>query len=323
MFIYTLLSAVSSKASLTPSASPSQEPVTMEGLVEAGADTIQKTIGLPPWVTKVALVILTIAAGFFLLRFGRKMIKRFVASSTTKSKSSRSLRQQETFASLLSSVLTYIMYFVIATIVLSILGVNISSILTVAGIGGVAIGFGAQTLVKDIISGIFLWTEGNITVGEKITVNNMHGTVEAVTLRTTSIRDFNGDLYVVPNGDIRTVINTSRNFKRAIIDMRLSYEEDLEYMLTVLEDEMLLSKEAIPQLKETPQVMGINAIQGDCIVVRISALCSASSYNTAARELRKRLLLRFKQENIIVPHAPVIATPRLDAMEELNGKEKI
>lgn len=300
---------------LTASPAPSPEPDAIGAVVEAAGEATQKFTGLPTWAVTGLLAILAFVLGIIVLRGGKKLITRF-ALSPNKGANKRSMRQRETFASLMTSVFSYIMYFVIATVVLSILGVNISSILAVAGVGGVAIGFGAQTLVKDIISGVFLWSEGNVTVGEKITVNNLHGTVEEVTLRTTSIRDFNGDLYVVPNGDIRTVINTSRNFKRAIIDMRLSYEEDLEYMLHILEEEMVLSKQAIPQLKEVPQVMGVNAIQGDCIIVRISALCSASSYNIVARQLRKNILLRFKKENIIVPHAPVIATPRLDQLKE-------
>lgn len=300
---------------LTASPAPSPEPDAIGAVVEAAGEATQKFTGLPTWAVTGLLAILAFVLGMIVLRGGKKLITRF-ALSPNKGANKRSMRQRETFASLMTSVFSYIMYFVIATVVLSILGVNISSILAVAGVGGVAIGFGAQTLVKDIISGVFLWSEGNVTVGEKITVNNLHGTVEEVTLRTTSIRDFNGDLYVVPNGDIRTVINTSRNFKRAIIDMRLSYEEDLEYMLHILEEEMVLSKQAIPQLKEVPQVMGVNAIQGDCIIVRISALCSAGSYNIVARQLRKNILLRFKKENIIVPHAPVIATPRLDQLKE-------
>ncbi len=300
---------------LTASPAPSPEPDAIGAVVEAAGEATQKFTGLPTWAVTGLLAILAFVLGIIVLRGGKKLITRF-ALSPNKGANKRSMRQRETFASLMTSVFSYIMYFVIATVVLSILGVNISSILAVAGVGGVAIGFGAQTLVKDIISGVFLWSEGNVTVGEKITVNNLHGTVEEVTLRTTSIRDFNGDLYVVPNGDIRTVINTSRNFKRAIIDMRLSYEEDLEYMLHILEEEMVLSKQAIPQLKEVPQVMGVNAIQGDCIIVRISALCSAGSYNIVARQLRKNILLRFKKENIIVPHAPVIATPRLDQLKE-------
>lgn len=294
---------------------PSPTPDAVGNLVDAAGEAAQKFTGLPAWAITLALAALSIVLGIVILRLGKKLIAR-LAAGPGKNATSRTKRQRETFASLMTSVFSYIMYFIIATMALSILGVDISSILAVAGVGGVAIGFGAQTLVKDIISGVFLWSEGNITVGEKITVNSLHGTVEEVTLRTTSIRDFNGDLYVVPNGDIRTVINTSRDFKRAIIDMRLSYEEDLNYMLDLLQQEMTLAKDLIPQLKETPQVMGVNAIQADCIIVRISALCSAGSYNKVARQLRKRILLRFKKENILIPHGPIMATPRLNELPE-------
>ncbi|NLB90504.1 MAG: mechanosensitive ion channel family protein [Clostridiales bacterium] len=284
--------------------------------VSEGVEITQKVLGLPPWLTRLALAAVSLLVGILLLRTGKKIINNFFRNPSKISKSSKTLRQRETFASLVTSVFSYLMYFIIIVVVLGALGVDIAPLIAVAGVGGVAVGFGAQTLVKDIISGIFLWSEGNITVGEKITVNNMHGTVENVSLRTTSIRDYNGDLYVIPNGDIRTVINTSRNFKRAIIDMRLNYEEDLSYMLDVLQDEMRLAKDALPELKQAPQIMGINAIQGDCIIVRISALCSAKSYAQVERELRKRLLLRFKKEQILVPHGPIMQTPRLDQLKD-------
>ena len=295
--------------------SPSPEPSLAE-VAEEGIALTQEIFGLPRWITQLAFAAIALILGLLFIRLGKKLIQKFLSDPKRTTKSGKSLRQRETFASLVTSVFSYIMYFIIITIVLSFFGVDVTSIIAVAGVGGVAIGFGAQTLVKDIISGIFLWSEGNVTVGDKITVNNMHGTVENVSLRTTSVRDYNGDLYVIPNGDIRTVINTSRNFKRAIVDMRLSYEEDLEFMLSLLEEEMAIAKEEIPSLKETPSIMGINAIQNDCIIVRISALCKAGEYAKVERALRKRILLRFKAENIIVPHAPAIATPRLDALKE-------
>ncbi len=287
-------------------------------LIDDAVEGTQKIIFLPPWLIRIGIVFLALILSFFLLRMGRKALRNFIVnpSRNPNRNDKRTLGQKETFASLATNIFSYLMYFIIATIILSMLGINISSILAIAGVSGVAIGFGAQTLVKDIISGVFLWSEGNVTVGEKITVNNMHGVVEAVTLRTTKIRDFNGNLYVVPNGDIRTVINTSRDFKRAIIDMRLSYEEDLNYMLDIIEQELVLADKQLDYILETPTIMGINAIQSDCIILRISALCEETAYNAVEREIRKRLLLRFKEENIIVPHAPAIATPRLDALEK-------
>ena len=118
--------------------------------------------------------------------------------------------------------LLYTSYFIIITVVLSIFGVNVSSILDVAGVGGIAVGFGAQTLVKDVISGFFIWMEGSISVGDIVDINGLTGEVESIAIRTTLVRNFNGNLYAIPNGDIRTVTNMSRGFKRAIVDIRLS-----------------------------------------------------------------------------------------------------
>ena len=103
-------------------------------------------------------------------------------------------------ASGLMSIFNYTMYFILITVVLGIFGINVASMIAVAGVGGIAIGFGAQTLVKDVISGLFLWAEGNVTVGDIVEINGLSGEVEAIAIRTTTIRNYSGNLYVIPNG---------------------------------------------------------------------------------------------------------------------------
>lgn len=300
-------------ASVMSSPVPAATPATVgEALVE-GFETATESTGqflasLPLITTRLLLAAVAILIGYLLLRLGRMLLGRLI-----RSKAGSSFQQRETFRSLVESVFSYVMYFIIATVVLSIFGVNISSILAVAGVGGVAIGFGAQTLVKDVISGVFLWAEGNVTVGDTVTVNGMTGTVEAVALRTTTVRDFNGNLYIVPNGDIRTVVNMSRGFKRALVEVRLNYEEDLEYMLGILRDEMAACRETVPGLREEPIVQGVNAMAGDCISVQIAALCEPGQVYGVERALRLRIKARFDREGILFPHGPIMATPRRDA----------
>ena len=280
----------------TPDTPTLMESVT-DTLENAGQAAGQFLSDLPMWLSKLLLAGLVILLGALLVRLGRHVIR-----SSMRAKEGRTPGQRETLRSLTTSVFNYIMYFLIATIALGVFGVNVTSMIAVAGVGGIAIGFGAQTLVKDVISGIFLWVEGNITVGDIVEVNGLSGEVEAIALRTTSIRHFSGNLYVIPNGDIRTVTNMTRTFKRAIVDIRLPYEEKLEDLLAILEDEMQAAGKAIEGFTETPQVMGVLSFETDCIIVRLSALCPVKENWRIERELRKRVKNRFDKEGIQMPH---------------------
>ncbi len=266
-------------------------------LENAGQAAGQFLSDLPMWLSKLLLASLVILLGALAVRLGRRLIRKMM-----RTKEGRTPGQRETLRSLTTSVFNYIMYFLISTIALGVFGVNVTSMIAVAGVGGIAVGFGAQTLVKDVISGIFLWVEGNITVGDIVEVNGLSGEVESIALRATSIRHFSGNLYVVPNGDIRTVTNMTRTFKRAIVDVRLPYEENLEKLLAILEDEMQKAGEAIAGLTETPEVAGVLAFEADSIIVRLSALCPVKENWRIERELRRRVKNRFDQEGIQMPH---------------------
>ena len=266
-------------------------------LENAGQAAGQFISDLPMWLSKLLLAVFIIILGALCVRLGRQLIRGMM-----RTKEGRTPGQRETLRSLITSVFNYIMYFLIATFVLGIFGVNVSSMIAVAGVGGVAIGFGAQTLVKDVISGIFLWIEGNVTVGDIVEVNGLSGEVESIGLRTTSLRNASGNLYVIPNGDIRTVTNMSRSFKRAMVDVRLPYEEDLEMLLALLEDEMKAAGKAIQGFTEPPEVVGILSFESDCMIARITALCPVKENWRIERELRRRIKTRFDKEGIQMPH---------------------
>lgn len=219
-------------------ASPVQDVVDEMGdLIEHAGDKAGNLLtNLPVLTTRLLLSALAIFLGVILIRIGRHMISSIIRMRSQKGV--HTVQQVSTIKSLTISVFNYIMYFIIVTIVLSIMGVNVTSILAVAGVGGIAISFGAQTLVKDIISGMFIWMEGSITVGDVVTINDLSGVVESIAIRTTVVRDYNGNIYIIPNGDIRTITNMSRDFKRAIVDIRCPYEADQAHIVSILEEEM-------------------------------------------------------------------------------------
>jgi len=194
------------------------------------------------------------------------------------------------------------MYFIIVTVVLSLFGVNVSSILAVAGVGGIAISFGAQTLVKDIISGMFIWAEGSISVGDIVDINGLQGTVESIAIRATVIRNYNGNIYTIPNGDIRTVTNMSRGYKRAIVDVRCPYEADQARIVAILTDEMEKAGREIEGLSAAPEVMSVLSFEPDAVMVRVAAQCPVGENWRIERDIRTRIKERFDKEGIVMPH---------------------
>lgn len=271
------------------------------GMIEtAGAAAENIFSKLPLLTTKLLMAAVAIIIGIIFLRVGRSMISSLIKPNSQRS--SRNPQQIETLRSLITSVFNYIMYFIILTVVLSIFGVNVASILAVAGVGGVAIAFGAQTLVQDVISGLFIWGEGTVSVGDFVEINGLSGTVEAVSVRTTMIRNFNGDIYTIPNGDIRTITNMSRNFKRAIVDIRCPYEENQARLVQIITEEMEKAGKEIEGLDAAPEVMSILSFEVDCVLVRVAAQCPVGEQWRIERDIRTRIKNRFDKEGIIMPH---------------------
>ncbi|MBQ3424295.1 MAG: mechanosensitive ion channel family protein [Clostridia bacterium] len=271
------------------------------GLIEdAGARAGNFLSQLPMLTTHLLMAALAIFVGVVLIRIGRRTIASIVRMRGQKS--SKSLQQISTVKSLVTSIFNYIAYFIIITIVLSIFGVNITSLLTLAGVGGIAISFGAQTLVKDIISGVFIWLEGSIAVGDVVAINDLSGVVESIAIRTTTVREYNGNIFIIPNGDIRTITNMSRDFKRAVVDIRCPYDADQERIVAILNEEMEKAGREIDGLTSVPEVMSILSFETDAVMVRLSAQCPVGEHWRIERDLRSRVKARFDKEGIEMPH---------------------
>lgn len=255
---------------------------------------------IPAFVTKIALAGFVIFIGCIIIRIGKGMINRIVDSR--REKNIERVQQVDTLRSLITSIFTYVMYFVIVTAVLALFGVNISSLIAVAGVGGVAIGFGAQTLVQDIISGLFIWIEGSIAVGDIVEINGLTGEVESIALRTTVIRNGNGNLYSIPNGDIRTVTNMSQDFKKALVDIRCPYDVPLERLESILKEEMEIAAVEVEGLEAAPDVLSVISFDPDAIIIRLAAKCPVKENWRIERDLRCRVKRRFEKEGIEMPH---------------------
>jgi small conductance mechanosensitive channel len=216
----------------------------------------------------------------------------------------RRKQRAATMAGLLNSIITVILIAVIGTMVLSVIGVNIAPIIASAGIIGLALGFGAQSLVKDFLAGIFVFIEDQYGVGDVVDVGDASGTVEAVTLRMTRLRDVKGTVWYVPNGQILRVGNQSQNWSRAVIDVQVGPDEDLVHVQHVLRDiahDMWEDDDYNGIIIEEPEVTGVEDITLDAITVRLMVKTAPLQQWAVARTLRQRIKARFDHEGIEIP----------------------
>jgi small conductance mechanosensitive channel len=213
-------------------------------------------------------------------------------------------QRARTLASVLKSIATMALGTVAVLTIMGDLGYPLGPLLTSAGIVGVALGFGAQTLVKDFISGVFMLLEDQYGVGDVVDLGEASGSVEAVGLRVTRLRDVHGTVWYVRNGEILRVGNRSQGWARAVLDVTVAYGEDVEEVKRVLLEEAEATK-ADPQfgdlMLEDPEVWGVEALSTEGIVVRLVAKTQPLEQWKVARELRLRITARFEREGIRVP----------------------
>lgn len=185
--------------------------------------------------------------------------------------------------------------------ILDELTLDITPVLASVGVVGLALGLGAQTLVKDIIGGIFILIEGHFQVGDMVELNGKTGTVEEMTLRVTSVRDFRGDLHIIPNGDIRLVTNKGRDWSRAVVDINIAYEEDIERAVTALGEIGRRASEDADVgrvMLEAPIVTGVEGLENGEIQLRLIVKTIANEQWEVQRFLRRRIQEEFGKEKI-------------------------
>ena len=253
---------------------------------------------LPSFLTRLAIAAAVLIALIFLVRFIRYLIRK----TARRRGKPEVIHKDETSRSIIASVVSYIGYFIAVGVFLSILGLDITQILAAAGVVGIAIAFGAQTMVKDLLAGLLIWGEKSITIGDVITVNDLSGTVEAMSIRTTTIRNFNGNVYIIPNGDIRAITNMSRGFKRAIVNVPCPYEENQERLVAMVKEEMEIAALEIEGIKSVPEVMSIVAFEPNSVTLQIAVPCPVGQHWRVEMDISSRVIALFDKEGIIMPH---------------------
>jgi small-conductance mechanosensitive channel len=281
-------------------------------MIQARPDTVVTGITRLDWrealqwetILKIALVIVVALIAY---RITRILIRRMVEREIEEDDPIvRRLREQRarTIASLLGNVAAMAFVVVVVLTILDILLDNIAPILASFGILGLAFSFGAQSLVKDIISGTFMLMEGQFGIGDVVRVSDVSGMVEKITLRTTVLRDVEGVVHIIPNGEITRVSNLTKSWSRTVLNIGVAYKEDADHVMDVLRD-VLREFQADPEwgglLLEEPQVPGIENFADSAVVIRVLAKTLPLKQWDVARELRRRIKKRFDQEGIELP----------------------
>lgn len=247
----------------------------------------------------------------FLIRIGTVAIGRiFSTKMSLQGRAMMDERRARTLSSLLSNVLRYGVYFFIGLTILEQLNFHVGTLLAGAGIAGLAIGFGAQNLVRDVITGFFIIFEDQFGVGDLVQIGMFRGTVDDIGLRITRIRAWTGELFIIPNGSITEVTNFSKTSSLAIVDVGVAYEEDLDRVFQVLQDVLVQAQQELPSIIAEPQVLGVQAFGPSEVTIRVVATTKPTENFAVDRELRRRIKSAFDKQGIEIPYPKQVMIPK-------------
>jgi small-conductance mechanosensitive channel len=271
----------------------------------------------PSWFEKWGLAVIVIvgvaiAVTVVLQLLVRRFRRRLEGSPSLTQE--LNLQRVATLTGALSAAGLVLIWVVAVLLVLGTFEIPLGPFFASAGIAGVALGFGAQSIVRDTLSGFFILLENQFGVADVVelrtTANPVNGKVEALTLRVTTLRDFDGTLHIVPNGNIQLVSNKSRGWARAIVDVRVAYGEDVDRLRATLGDlfEQVRQDDTLRDwIEEGPSVLGIETLSDYALVVRVVADTRPSKRWDTERALRERITRRLDAEGFRTPIPPTVA----------------
>jgi small conductance mechanosensitive channel len=242
-------------------------------------------------------ITIILIASWLTVRLGKKFIKK-VFLIRMRSPLNHSERRQRTIARLLQSVISYVVYFSAIIAILSSLNIKVAGLLAGAGIVGLAIGFGAQSLVKDVITGFFIIFEDQFGVGDYIKINAAEGTVVEIGLRTTKIKGSTGEQFIIPNGSIGEVINYSINNSKIFIDLQMTTDADFEKAEALIKQYLDSLPKIHKELVAAPIFLGVQNVKGTEVTIRIAAETLPQQQYGVARTIRRDVTKLFEEHNI-------------------------
>lgn len=251
--------------------------------------------------TKIALIIIFSIIFVRVIVFFTNKIRKLIVKSSLVNDERVALRAK-TITGIINSLIIAFISTISVILILGELGINVAPIIAGAGVLGLAISFGAQNLVKDVITGFFILLEDQYGVGDIIKIDSHAGTVESMNLRTTILRDIEGNVHIIPNGEIKQVIVMTKHWSRALIDIQVFYKQDLQKIFSIINEEAnKLFTDRSDIIIESPEILGIDSIDSNGVTIRIIMKTKPAEQWTVSREFRKRVIERFNEAGIDLP----------------------
>ena len=267
-------------------------------------------------LASAVLIVALTGLGLYVVR----LVRRRLLAWTTVVDAVRDPRRKQ-----LTTIIQLLHWIVVVALVLSAVltllatfGIDITPLLASAGVAALAVSLGAQTVIKDFIGGLLIILENQYAVGDFISVAGIEGRVEHITLRATQVRGLNGDLHVVPNGEVRVLTNKTRDWSRVMLDVGVAYEEEMDRALSVLEaaSEAFAQDPAFaPDILEPPEVLGPVGLGDSAVIIRIAVKISPGKQWEIGRALRKAMLAACEREGVELPY------PRQEVWVRTPGQE--
>ena len=231
-----------------------------------------------------------------LIYFFTKVLKKVV--KTYKKNDHSNIKKVNSIVSILSSVFKYIIYFFVIVIILGIFGVNTYSLIATAGVGGIIIAFGVQSIVKDLFSGVFILLDDQYNVGDDVIINSISGSVLAINMRNTQIQGYDGSVNTISNGSITTVTNFSKGNQRSVVTFCFPVDVDVEKIKKIISAYSIEFTEKNDSVIKAPEFFGVTEIQSYYIKIAVSLWSKQSTQWSNEKNLREELYKKFKEENI-------------------------
>ena len=295
----------------------------LEAAIQQVKDTIfSADFWLSTGIFAIRILLIIVVAGV-VVKVGQVLIRRFFAIKL-KSPMRKTERREKTMIKLLENALKYIVYFSAILAVLTEFKIDAKGLLAGAGVLGLAVGFGAQSLVKDVISGFFIIFEDQFGVGDYVRINSGEGTVMEIGLRTTKIALYGGELYTVPNGQIGEVVNYSVTNSMVLLDLALSYETDIDRAEELIKEFLKrLPKERYSEVIGVPEVLGVQSMEPSRILLRIAAETEPVANFSVGRKLRQDLKKFMDENGIKIPYPKMVIREEQKEGDSYDGGQRV
>ena len=251
-------------------------------------------------------ILLILVIAFIILRVSRMISRHFLQTlkKRRKKKDGEFLKRAETLSSIIRYVINVVVMLTSAVMILGEIGIEIGPILAAVGVLGLAVGFGAQSLVKDLISGFFILLEDQIRVGDVVQIAGKAGVVEKINLKMTTLRDLSGNVHFVPNGEITVVTNMTKVYSQYVFDIGVAYREDVDEVMQIMrevDEELRNDHDFKDDILEPLEVLGLDQFGDSALMIKARTKTKPIKQWRIGREFKRRLKQRFDEKDIEIP----------------------